>query len=311
MLILGRAEVERLLDLRAMLDALERGFRAVSSGAADVPARIAARAPGGLFAAMPGYLPGTLAAKLVTVFPGNDARGVPSHQAVILLVDEAVGTPRALLDGTHITAMRTAGGAAVSVRHLARPDATVIAILGAGAQGRSHLEVMPLVRDFAEIRIASRTREHAEALAARHPRAVVADSFAAAVRGADVVCCCTDSHEPVLERSWLSDGCHVTSVGGTFGPEVDSATVDDARVFVESRAAAVNQPPAGTHELQGRDPASMTELGEVLERTSPGRLDDLELTLYKSMGHAVEDAVTAQLVVDRAGATGAGVEVPL
>lgn len=309
MLVISRQEVERLLDISAMLDALEDAFRALSSGAADVPSRIAARAPHGMLAAMPGRIPGTLAAKIVTVFPENDARGAPSHQAVILVADESDGTLLALLDGTNITATRTAGGSAVSVRHLARPDASVLAILGAGVQGHSHIEVVPFVRDFREIRVASRTVQHARELAALHPRARVVDTFEEAVRGAHVVCCCTDAREPILRRTWLADGCHVTSVGGTFGPEVDPDTVADARVFVESRTATAGPPPTGTFELAGRDPASVTEIGEVLAGLAPGRRDESELTLYKSMGHAVEDCATARLVLERALAEGVGVRM--
>jgi ornithine cyclodeaminase/alanine dehydrogenase-like protein (mu-crystallin family) len=270
---------------------------------------VAARAPHGLLIAMPGRVPGTLAAKLVTVFPENDARRAPSHQAVIVVADDSDGTPLALLDGAHITAMRTAGGAAVSVRHIARRDASVLAILGAGVQGRSHLEVVARVRDFVDIRIASRTRERARDLASHHARARAVATFEEAVRGADVVCCCTDAREPVIRRAWLDDGCHVTSVGGTFGPELDADTVAQARVFVESRLMATEAPPVGAHELQGRDPHSVTELGEVLAGVAPGRRDAVELTVYKSMGHAVEDCATARLVLDRALAQGAGVHV--
>ena len=311
MLVVSRAEVERLLDLDAMLDALEDAFRALSRGDADVPPRVAARAPAGLLGTMPGRIPGTLAAKVVTVFPGNDARGIHTHQAVIVVADESDGTPVALLDGTHITAMRTGGGAAVSVRVLARSDARTLAILGAGVQGHAHLELVPRVRDFDDIRIASRTAAHASALATRHPRARVVDSFEDAVRGADVVCCCTDAHEPVIAHAWLASGCHVTSVGGTFGPEVDAATVAAARIVVESRTAVTGVPPAGTHELQGLDPLSVAEIGEVLNGTEPGRSDQTQLTLYKSMGHAVEDCATARLVYDRAVAGGVGVHISL
>jgi ornithine cyclodeaminase/alanine dehydrogenase-like protein (mu-crystallin family) len=311
MLILSRQDVVRLLDIDAMLGALEQAFVCLSAGEADVPPRIAARAPGGLLGAMPGWLPGTLAAKLVTVFPGNEARGIPSHQGVIVLVDEASGAPLALLDAAHITAMRTAGGSAVSARHLARHDAGVLAILGAGVQGRSHLDVMPRIREFGEIRVASRTPAHAAALVAKDPRAVVSATFEAAVRGADVVCCCTDAHEPVIDRAWLADGCHVTSVGGTFGPELDATTVASARVFVESRSAVTSPPTAGARELQGMDPADVTELGEVIAGTRPGRVGHAELTLYKSTGHAVEDCATARLVHDRAVAEGVGVEVAI
>jgi ornithine cyclodeaminase/alanine dehydrogenase-like protein (mu-crystallin family) len=215
------------------------------------------------------------------------------------------------MDGTYITAIRTGGTAAVATRALARKDAKVLAILGAGVQGASHLETMPRVRDFEEIRIASRDGSKAATLASRHPRARAVDSFEDAVRGADVVACCTDAHEPVIRRDWLKPGVHVSSVGGTFGPEIDTATISAARVFVEWRGAATNPPPAGAHELQGMDADKLTEVGEVLAGTRPGRVSEDEITVYKSTGHAVEDAATARLVYDRALAEGTGVTLPL
>ena len=168
-LYLSRAEVERLLDVDALLDALASALASFSKGTTSVPPRVAARVPEvGLLGAMVGYVPGTgLEAKLVSVFPKNHERGRPSHQALIALFDEGNGTPLALMDGTYITAIRTGGAAAVAARALAREDARVLAILGAGVQGRSHLETFPRVRDFAEIRVVSRDASKAAALAAR------------------------------------------------------------------------------------------------------------------------------------------------
>ena len=312
LLYLSRADVERLLDVREMLAMLEKALVAWSTGKASVPPRVAARASSGLLGVMPGYVPGiALEAKLVSVFPANHGRGVPSHQGLIALFDEEVGTPFAVMDCAYITAIRTGGSAAVAARALAREDASVLAVLGAGAQGWSHLQTFPLVRDFKEIRVASRDRSHAEALAARHKGAGVADSFELAVRGADVVACCTDAREPILRREWLKPGAHVSSVGGTFGPEVDPDTVAASRVFVEWRGAATSAPPAGAAELQGLDPKSLTEVGEVLAGLKPGRRSRDEITFYKSTGLAVEDAAAARLVYDRAKATGAGISLPL
>ena len=134
-------------------------------------------------------------------------------------------------------------------------------------------------------------------------------SFQEAVAGADVVACCTDARQPVLEAGWLALGAHVSSVGGTFGPELDPAIVRAGRVFVEWRGAATNPPPAGAHELQGLDPEGLTEIGEVLAGTRPGRTGPDELTVYKSTGHAVEDAAAADLVYRRALESGTGVRV--
>lgn len=313
LLYLSRSDVERLLDVDEMLERLARALAAFSAGTTSVPPRNAARVGElGLLAAMPGYVPDVaLETKLVSVFPANDRHGLPSHQALIALFDEATGTPQAILDGTYITAMRTGGTAAVATRVLAREDSRVLAILGAGTQGRSHLETLPRVRDFGEIRVASRSSAHAEELASHHPRARPMASFADAVRGADVVACCTDAHEPILRREWLAPGTHVSAVGGTFGPELDPDTVRASRVFVEWRGAVTNPPPAGAHELQGLDPAAVTEVGEVIAGTRPGRESRDQITLYKSTGHAVEDAATARLVYDRALAQGLGVRLPL
>ena len=312
LLYLSQADVESLLDVDAMLEAIAKALILFSSGVTSVPPRTAARAPDGLMGVMAGYVPGVaLEVKLVSVFPGNHGHGVPSHQALIALFDEKDGTPLALMDGTHITAIRTGGTAAVATRALARQDSSVLAILGAGVQGGSHLDTFPHVRNFKDIRVASRDHAKAAALAARHPKARVAATFEEAVRGADVVACCTDAREPVIRRAWLKPGAHVSSVGGTFGPELDPETVAAGKVFVEWRGAATNAPPAGAHELQGLDASTITEVGEVLAGMKPGRTSDHDITIYKSTGHAVEDAATASLVYARALAEGAGRRLPL
>jgi ornithine cyclodeaminase/alanine dehydrogenase-like protein (mu-crystallin family) len=312
LLYLSQAEVKDLLDVDEMLEAIARALVLFSSGVTSVPPRSAAHAPDGLMGVMAGYVPGVaLEVKLVSVFPGNHGHGVPSHQALIALFDEHNGTPLAVMDGTHITAIRTGGTAAVATRALSRADSRVLAILGAGVQGGSHLDTFTHVRDFKEIRVASRDHAKASELAGRHPMARVAASFEEAVRGADVVACCTDAREPVIRREWLKQGAHVSSVGGTFGPEIDPETVAAAKVFVEWRGAATNAPPAGAHDLQGIALSRITEVGEVLAGTKPGRTSDHDLTLYKSTGHAVEDAAAASLVYARALAEGAGRRLPL
>ncbi|MDQ6692506.1 MAG: ornithine cyclodeaminase family protein, partial [Candidatus Dormibacteraeota bacterium] len=255
--MLSQQDVRRLLDHDRLLEALEEGFRAISSGSVDVPPRVAANTPSGLLGAMAGYAPGLgLATKLVSVFPGNHGSALPSHQALICLFDPDNGSPIAIMDGTYVTAIRTAGAAAVSVRHLARPQARVLAIIGAGVQGAAHLDMLPRVRDFNEIRIASRTPASAAALAGAASGKGIAvtavESYEFAVRGADVVALCTHSGEPVVRREWLSPGTHVTSVG--FAPprgELDPRIAEEGRLFVESRAAAFQPPPVGCAELVG------------------------------------------------------------
>jgi ornithine cyclodeaminase len=303
MLVLSQDEVRRLLDVDELIDALSDAFVEVSSGGASVPPRVAAFVPErGLLAAMPGYAAGVLETKLVSVFPGTE----PSHEALIALFDAETGSPLAVMDGTHITAARTAAASALSTRLLAREDSRVLAILGTGVQARSHLDAVTRVRDFEEVRVAGRSRERAEALGV-----TVADSFEAAVRDADVVCACTDASAPVLRRTWLASGTHVTSVGTSAdGPELDDATVRAGLLAVESRVAF--QPfPAGSHELEGVDPDSAVELGELVAGTRPGRTSAEQITVYKSMGHAAEDAVAARLVHERAVRDGVGTTVGL
>jgi len=304
LLLLNAEDVRHLIDLPTLFDALERALRDLSAGNASVPPRTVARAPGGFLGSMPGYLPGTLEAKLVAVFPGNHERGLPSHQALIALFDEETGMPLCVMDGTVITAVRTGATAAVAARALAREGARTLAILGAGVQGGSHLDAFPELFELDDVRVVSRSPRHAEKLAASYPQARVVGSFEEAVRGADLVCCCTDAEEPVLSHAWLAPGAHVSSVG--VGAEVDEATVRAASIFVEWRGAAENPPPTGSAELQGLDPPSIAEIGEVLAGTHPGRRSDDELTLYKSTGHAVEDAAAARRVFDRASAEGVG-----
>ncbi len=312
LLFLSQADVVRLLDIDRLLEALANAFVEISAGRTSVPPRIAARTPaGGLLGAMPGYLNGVLEAKLVSVFPQNHVRGLPSHQGLIALFDEATGAPLAVMDGVAITAIRTGAAAAVAARWLARPDASVLAVLGAGVQGRSHVAAFPRIRQFGEVRVASRAAEKAQALAAEAPNARAVATFEEAVRGADVVCLCTDAREPVIRYERLKPGAHVSSVGGTFGPEIDARTVALGTIFVESRDVVRMAPPAGAHELQGLQPDGVTEIGEVIAGTKPGRADGSELTVYKSSGHAAEDAVAAKLVYERAVAEGAGQPVTL
>ncbi|MGA9162454.1 MAG: ornithine cyclodeaminase family protein [Actinomycetota bacterium] len=305
LLLLNADDVRSLIDLPTLFDALEGALRDLSAGMASVPPRTVARTPRGFLGSMPGYLPGTaLEAKLVAVFPGNHDRGLPSHQALIALFDEDTGVPLCVMDGTVITAVRTGATAAIAARALAREDPRILAIVGAGVQGRSHLDAFPRLFALDEIRVASRDRRHADALAELDPRARAVGTFEEAARDADLVCCCTDAEDPVISREWLRAGAHVSSVG--VGAEVDDATVRAASVFVEWRGAAENPPPTGSAELQGLDPRAIAEIGEVFAGTHPGRRSDDELTLYKSTGHAVEDAATARQVFDRARAEGIG-----
>jgi ornithine cyclodeaminase len=294
MLVLSRRDVEALLDLDALIDALADAHAELSRGDVSMPARIAAFAPDGLLGAMPAYLPSAgLGAKLVSLFPKN-APPVPTHQAAIVLFDGDTGVVTAVMDGTYITAMRTAAAAALATRLLAREDAKVLAILGTGVQGQSAQEMFPRARDFAEIRFAGR------------------GEFEGAARGADVVHVATHSAEPVVMADWLADGVHVSSVGyNAPGSELDPAIVARADLIcVESRDSSFAPPPGGASELAGLDPAAVVELGELVSGR-PGRGGPTEITLYKSVGVAIQDLAAAALVLRAARERNIGLEIEL
>jgi ornithine cyclodeaminase/alanine dehydrogenase-like protein (mu-crystallin family) len=309
-LVLSEADVEQLLDPDALFDALRQAFTAISDGTASVPSRVAALTDAGMLGAMPGFVPGLgLGAKLVAYYRNNHRRGMPGHQAIIVMFDPDDGRPLALMDGTHITAVRTATAAAVAAQALARSDVSRVAVVGTGVQGRAHLDAFGRAFPSASVRLSGRTPEHVRGLAAAYPHVDAAESVEAAVRWADVVCLCTEADEPLIARSWLAAGCHVSSVGS--GVEIDAETLAAATVFVEARANATQPFPAGSRELSGRDPVSVTEVGEVLLGVRPGRQDADELTVYKSMGHASQDVAAAALVHQAAVRTGAGTTVAL
>lgn len=294
MLVLSRRDVEELLDLDALLDALGAAHAELSAGDASLVPRVGAFAADGILGAMVGYAPSAgLGCKLVTLFPENRDR--PTHQAAIALFDPATGTPVALMDGTYITAMRTAAAAALATRLLARPDARVLAILGTGVQSRSAQEMFPRAHEFAEVRVAGR------------------GEFEDAVRGADVVHATTASSEPVVRLEWLGPGTHVSSVGyGAGGSELDLAIVEQADVVVvEQRDSAFAPLPAGAPELEPRGRAGVVELGEVISGTAVGRSSGEQLTLYKSVGVAVQDLAAAALVLAAARERGTGQEIEL
>ena len=313
MLVLSRDDVETLLDLDELVGSLAEAFVDLSDGRASMPQRVAAFSGHGLLGVMPAYLPSAnvLETKLVTLFERNAGTGLPTHQAAIAVFDPERGSISALMDGTYITATRTAAGSALSARLLAREDASVVAICGTGVQARTHALAVSRVRKVDEIRVAGRDRAKAEALAAEVD-GVAVDSFEDAVRGADIVCATTHSPEPVVRREWLAAGAHVTSVGvNPEGAELDPRLVHDASVFVESRDAVLAPFPAGANDLRGVDRERLCELGEVLSGARRGRTSEGEITLYKSVGVGVMDAAAAALVLRAAAERGAGTEVVL
>jgi ornithine cyclodeaminase/thiomorpholine-carboxylate dehydrogenase len=313
-LILDRAEVERLLEPHALLAALRDAFVRLSTDSVIAPPRnaVALVDDEAFLLGMPGRADdGLVTVKVVTVVEPNLERGLPSHLATIGLYDARTGACRAFMDGTHITAIRTSAAAAVACDVLARDDARVLALIGGGVQGLHHLRTFPLVREFGEIRVASLHRADAERLAGLDDRARAVGSARAAVAGADVVALASHAAEPVVRPEWLAPGTHVSSVG--YRPPRGELPVDllsTAALFVETRQAFA-PPPIGCAELQGLEPARATELGEVLLGRAPGRRDRDEVTVYKAMGHVVEDIAAAELVYAAALRTGAGSTVRL
>ena len=311
-LTLSGADVARLLDPDALVDALADAFAALTHDEVAAPPRSQVANDAGILLSMPAHRPGgPIGVKLVTVFEGNVALGLPSHLALVALFDEATGVPVALMDGASITAARTAGAAALSCRLAARPESRVLAIVGAGVQARAHLAAIPRVRTIEEIRVASLFPEETASLATLDPRARAVGSIEEAVRGADIVALCTSSGSPVIEPDWVVPGTHVTSVG--YHPpagELPPALAAAGHLFVETRRA-FEPTPVGCGELAGLDPATGTELGEVVLGLRPGRTSPDEITVYKAMGHAVEDLAAAALVYERAMAEGVGVRLAL
>jgi alanine dehydrogenase len=328
MLVLNRQEVEALLDPDQLVDAVAKAMAELSAGSVSMPPRVAAevRQQGGFLGVMPVYLSSshTLSTKLVSVFPENARLGLPSHQAIIAVFDAATGTPLAVMDGTFITAARTAAGSALATRFLARPDADVLVILGTGVQARAHAKAMVRVRPIREVRVVGRNPQKARALAAELAResglaARGLEFSRGTFAGAGVICAATHSAQPVVIGDWLEPGVHVNSVGfNPQGREVDGEAVRKALVVVESRQAALAPPPAGANDLRWpiRDGIVTeahlhAELGELVRGDRPGRTQHEQITLYKSVGVAVQDAAAAQLVLDAARARGAGREVEI
>jgi ornithine cyclodeaminase len=307
-IVLGRAEVSGLLDPDALIEAVATALGDLSAGRASVPPRIAAFTPAGLLGAMVAWVPSLdlLAAKLVSVFPQNV--GTPTHQAVVAVFDGHSGTPLAILDGEEITAQRTAAASALATRLLARPEAQTLAIVGTGVQARSHARYLPRVRGFRSVLVAGRDPAKARRLADEvGGRAAAIEE---AVAAADVVCATTHAREPVIRREWLRPGAHLNSVGlHPQGRELDR--VSDALVAVESRSSALAAPPSGANELREMPPDQVVELGELLSGARAGRASAQQVTIYKSVGVAAEDAAAAALVLRRARERGVGRSIDL
>jgi ornithine cyclodeaminase/alanine dehydrogenase-like protein (mu-crystallin family) len=291
MIALDESRVRDLLNLEALIPAMEQTLRDFSAGRVIQPVRtiLPTDTPRAFFGVMPAVYGDVLGAKLVTLYPDNGQRGLPTHLASVQLFRSATGEPIATMDGRLITELRTAAVSAVATKHLARPDAHVLAVLGTGVQARAHVRALRLVRPFDDVRIWGRSADRARELASEvGGRATSAEE---AVRGADVVVTVTGSAEPVLRGAWLSDGAHVNAVGAV-GPkrrELDDDAMRGA-IIVDSRAAALEE----SGDILQAGASVYAELGEILAGVVPRPV--ARTTVFKSLGLAVEDLAAARLV---------------
>jgi ornithine cyclodeaminase len=320
-LILGHDEVIAALAPEACADAMAAVLVAHARGEAQMPLRSMVPFDGaaGFMGLMPAWCGGedpVFSLKSLCVMPGNPARGLDSHQGTVTLFDGGTGEPRAILDASAVTAIRTAAVSAVATRLLAREQARVLAIVGAGVQGKAHLEALVPLRSFEEVRIYSPTEAHALAVAGDGAARVVS-SAQEAVRGADVVVLATSAREPVVRRDWLASGAHVNAIGASVpsARELDTATVAACALYCDSRESLRNEAGEYLRAVQegaiaGEDHVR-GELGEVLAGTAPGRRGDDELTVFRSLGLAVEDLAAAECAVAAARRLGIGTEVDL
>lgn len=289
---LEEEKVRKLLKVEELIPAMRQVLAEFSAGKWQQPLRGVLAQHGGFFGVMPASGE-SMGIKMVTYYPGNAGTDLPTHMAVIALFDPKTGEPMALMDGRYITEMRTAAVSAVATDALAAPETKVLALLGAGVQGRAHLEALRHVRQFEEIRIWNRTPARAERFAEEH--GVKATGLEEAVRDADVVVTATSSHEPILKGEWLKPGAHVNAVGASRPTwrELDAAAMSNV-VVVDSYEGARNE--AGDVILSGITPYA--ELGEVLNGSK--RVDRNATTIFKSLGMAVEDVAAAKLVYEAA-----------
>lgn len=326
--VVSQSEVPTLLPMRECLRLMERTLAALSAGTAIAPLRTVMWLPDrtGLLGMMPAYLsedagPGVFGLKAISVFPGNHGTEFDAHQGAVLLFEATHGRLLAVIDATAITAIRTAAVSGVATRYLARADAGDLAILGSGTQARAHLDAMHLARPLRRVRVWSRTparaARFAEVEGARYGLAVEAVASAQdAVLGADLICTATSSAEPVLRGAWLAPGAHINAVGSSvpFARELDTAAVARSRMFVDRRESAVNE--AGDFLLPKQEGAVgdehiQGEIGDVILGRIAGRRDPDEITLFKSLGLAVEDVASAHHIYTQAHARGLGARITL
>jgi ornithine cyclodeaminase/alanine dehydrogenase-like protein (mu-crystallin family) len=328
LLFLNREDVEALLPMGECIEVVEAGLRALARGEAVQPLRSTHWMPDrhGLLGVMPGMLDGLAAGdepvvgiKVLTVVPENYLHGEESHQGLVLLFEQERGRPLAILDASAVTAIRTAAASAVATRALARQDAGDLAILGSGTQARSHLEAMREVRSLRRVRIWSRNPESARRFAERESHGLRVEPVASvreAVEGADLICTVTAAKEPVLLGDWMAPGAHINAVGACtpVSRELDATAVARSRLYTDRRESALAE--AGDFLLARKEGAVtddhlLGELGDVLEGKIEGRGSDQDITLYKSLGIAVEDLAAGRYTYRKALASGRGIALSL
>ena len=320
-LVLDSRQIRELLPMTDCIELMADALTALARGEVFQPLRTIIRPPEarGLLGLMPAFRAGERGAfgmKAICVFPENPAQGKDAHQGAVMLFSRETGEMLALMNASEITAIRTAAVSAVATRLLAREDAQQLAIIGAGVQARTHLVALAAVRSIKHTRIACRNIEHAEELA-REMRQQISfpiepvQTNEDAVRGADLIVTATSSLQPVISKDWISPGAHVNAIG-THSPnsrEIDGATMAAARLFTDRRESALNE--AGDYLLAAKEglvtPESIVgEIGELLIGTKAGRTSDSDITLFKSLGLAIEDVATADYLYRKAQAQNAG-----
>lgn len=322
-IIINQEEVGELLPMHECMAAMEIVFRGLAAGECLLPLRqimwLDERV--GALGMMPSYWEssGTIGLKAVTFFPGNEGTEYDTHQGAVLLYEAKRGRLIAMIDATSITAIRTAAVSGVATKLLAREDASTLALIGSGVQAGVHLDAMMVARKLSAVRVCSKTPERAQrfvkAVASRHAVSIEATaSVREAVHGADIICTVTSSPDPVLKGEWLEPGVHVNAVGSSvaFTRELDGEAVQRSKLFVDRRESALNE--AGDFVLARKqglidDDHILAELGELLTEAAPGRTSSDDITLFKSVGLAIEDMAAARCVYDKAMQNGAGTRV--
>jgi len=321
MLVLNHQQIAQLLPIAECIELMADALASLARGEVYQPLRTIVRPPDarGLLGLMPAYRSGERGAfglKAICVFPGNPAVGKDAHQGTVMLFSQQTGEPLALMNASQITAIRTAAVSAVATRLLAREEAQNLGIIGAGVQARTHLIALACVRQIKRARVACRNIDHAVQLVQEmqdqvsFPLEPVAANEAA-VRDADIVVTATSANEPVVKREWIADGAHINAIG-THSPqsrEIDTATMAAARVFTDRRESILNE--AGDYVLAAQEGAVtpesiVAEIGELVVGTKQGRTSPTEITLFKSLGLAVEDVVSAEYLFRKATAENVG-----